>query len=36
LISSPALRVALSIAVIEAPCSLAAFSSSAPKICVRR
>src|SRR5690606_18176775 len=36
LISSPALRVALSIAVIDAPCSLAWFSSSAPKIWVLR
>src|SRR3546814_461739 len=36
LISSPALRVALSMAVIDAPCSEAEFSSSAPKICVFR
>jgi len=35
-ISSPALRVALSIAVIDAPCSLAEFSSKAPKIWMRR
>jgi hypothetical protein len=33
-IISPALRVALSIADIRAPCSDAAFSSSAVKICV--
>ena len=35
-ISSPALRVALSIAVIEAPCSEASRSSSAPNSWVRR
>lgn len=34
LISSPALRVALSIAVIEAPCSEASRSKSAPNSCV--
>ena len=35
LIRSPALRVALSIAVIEAPCSDASRSSKAPNSCVR-